>query len=304
MRTRQTGAMRRGIVLAGGRNTRLYPMTLAVGKSLLPVYDKPMIYYPLSTLMLAGIRDVLIIVRPEHRPQFETLLGDGTQLGMNISYAVQPQAKGLADAFVVGGDFLDGGPAALVLGDNIFYGHGLAEILQGAMERERGGTVFAYRVRDPSAYGVVEFDADGRAISLEEKPEKPRSQYAVTGLYFFDERVVDIATNVAPSSRGEVEIVDVMNAYLDTGELSVEIFSRGFAWSDAGTPESLAQASLFVEAIEARQGLKIACVEEVAYRMGFIDADGLERLAIALGGNDYSRYLMSVLDEAEPGSAR
>ena len=296
--------MRKGIILAGGKNTRLYPITLATGKSLLPVYDKPMIYYPLSTLMLAGIREVLVIVRPDHLGAFQGLLGDGSQLGMRISYAIQEEARGLADSFVVGRDFLAGDPCALVLGDNLFYGHGLGEMLVAANERPAGGTVFAYRVSDPGAYGVVEFDDDGRAVSFEEKPAKPRSQYAVTGLYFFDGRVSDIAANVKPSARGEVEITEVIDAYLKTGELAVEIFSRGFAWLDTGTPQSLAQAALFVEAIETRQGLKIACVEEVAYRMGFIDAAQLATLAEPLG-NDYGDYLRSVLDEPpEPAAVR
>jgi len=295
MRDRGRVMTRKGLILAGGAGTRLYPVTQVVSKQLLPVYDKPMIYYPLSTLMLAGIRDMLLISTPEDTPRFAQLLGDGSRWGLNLSYAVQPSPDGLAQAFIIGRAFVGGDPAALVLGDNIFYGHDLHVQLERANALAKGATVFAYAVADPQRYGVAEFDRAGRVISLEEKPREPKSRYAVTGLYFYDNRVLDVAASLQPSARGELEITDVNKIYLQWGELACEVMGRGMAWLDTGTHESLLEASHYIETLERRQGLKVACPEEIAYRKGYIDATQLERLGNALAKNGYGQYLLGLL---------
>ncbi len=290
----------KGIILAGGSGTRLYPLTRVISKQLIPVYDKPMIYYPLSVLMLAGIRDILIISTPHDLPRFSELFGNGAQLGLNISYAPQPRPEGLAQAFIIGKDFIAGDPVSLVLGDNIFFGHGFADIVQRCSRLTDGGIIFGYLVRDPERYGVVEFDNNKRVIGIEEKPEHPKSRYAVPGLYFYDNSIVDIASSIKPSARGELEITDINTLYLEQGKLTVELLGRGFCWLDTGTHESLQQASSYVQAVQERQGLKIACLEEIAYRLGYIDSNQVERIAAQMMKNQYGHYLMTVLEDTTP----
>ena len=290
----------KGIILSGGKGTRLYPLTIGVSKQLLPVYDKPMVYYPLSMLMLAGIRDILIISTPQALPAFQTLLKDGTQLGLNFSYAEQPEPRGLADAFLVGRDFIAGESVSLILGDNIFFGHGLPFQLRGAAQLSNGALIFAYPVRDPERYGVVEFDSQGMAISIEEKPDRPRSHYAVPGMYFYDSQVSALAASLKPSARGEIEITDLNMIYLAQGRLRVEVLGRGVAWLDAGTHEALLQASNFVQTVQDRQGMMISCPEEIAFRLGFITADQLRKLALTMDSNQYGRYLLHLLEDDLP----
>jgi len=287
----------KGIILAGGSGTRLYPVTLAVSKQLLPVYDKPMIYYPLSTLMLAGLRDILLISTPHDLPLYEELLGDGSQFGINLQYAVQPRPEGLAQAFLIGEEFLNGGPACLILGDNIFYGQGITGLLRQAASLQKGATVFGYRVQDPERYGVLEWDAGGKVLSIEEKPEHPKSQHAVVGLYFYDNQITSIAKEIRPSPRGELEITDVNNVYLQRGQLNAQVMSRGAAWLDTGTHQSLLEAGNFIQTIEKRQGLKIACLEEIAFELGYIDKDAILRLAQKLAKTDYGDYLLRLVND-------
>ncbi len=289
----------KGIILAGGSGTRLYPITKSVSKQLLPIYDKPMIYYPLSTLMLAGIREILVITTPQDQAQFQRLLGDGSQYGLQLSYAAQPSPDGLAQAFIIGREFVGGDDVALVLGDNIFYGHGLPDDLRRAAQRKNGATVFAYQVRDPQRYGVVEFNADARAVSLEEKPAQPRSNWAVTGLYFYDNRVLDVAANLKPSERGELEITDVNRTYLEWNDLHVEKLGRGIAWLDTGTHESLHQASSFIQTLQERQGMMVSCLEEIAYREGWMSADEVARIAEPMKKNEYGQYLLRMLEQEQ-----